>query len=168
MRVRFAVLVAVTTVLTVLSPAPAGLASGPVSGPTSVLGHTAARDWLYVRHELFGVSLAQFVDDAGHGDPWYDWSNDGCSAPLLGNTGRSFNFRDACRRHDFGYRNLRLLEHRYGLGHTYWNAATRRRVDVNFLADMRAHCRRRSILLRPSCLLWAQTYYVAVRAAGGP
>jgi hypothetical protein len=165
MRSRIAVLVAVTSVLTVVSPAFAG---PPTSHSTSRTGHSALGDWSYVHHELFEVSLRQFIGDTGSGDRWFDWSTDGCSAPLLGDTGRSYNFREPCRRHDFGYRNLRLLEHRYGLGHDYWNAINRRRVDQQFLADMKAHCRGRSLLLQPSCLAMAHTYYTAVRVAGGP
>jgi len=103
-----------------------------------------------------------------NGDPWFDWSTDGCSAPLIGDTGRSFNFRASCFRHDFGYRNLKLLERRYGQGYTYWNGANRKRVDQQFLTDMKAHCRGRALPLRPTCLLWADVFYSAVRIAGGP
>ena len=84
------------------------------------------------------------------------------------NTGLSFNFRDSCRRHDFGYRNLQLLERRYGNGASYWNGTNRHRADQQFLADMRSHCRTRAFTLRPSCFTWAQTFYAAVRVAGGP
>jgi Prokaryotic phospholipase A2 len=140
MRRRIAVLVAVTSVLTVVSPVFAG---PPVPRRPVVLGHSAAGDWRYVHHELFEVSLRRFIADTTTGDRW-------------------------CRRHDFGYRNLRLLEHRYGLGRDFWNATNRRRVDQQFLADMKAHCRGRSLLLQPSCLAMAHTYYTAVRVAGGP
>jgi len=160
MRFRLAVLVAVTSVLTVVSPA----AAGP--RPTAV--RTATTDWVYVRHELYEVSLKSFTLATPTGDRWFDWTNDGCSAPLVGDTGRSFNFRDPCARHDFGYRNLKLLERRYGAGRTYWNPTERRRVDQQFLADMKGHCRSRSFLLQPSCFAWAQTYYLAVRTFGGP
>ena len=89
------------------------------------------------------------------------WRTNGCSAPLVGDTGLSFNFRNSCRRHDFGYRNLKLLDRRYGGG--FWNPTSRRRVDQQFLADMKAHCHTRALWLRPTCLGWAQTYYIAVR-----
>lgn len=160
MRFRLAVLVAVTSVLTVVSPATAG--------PSAPSEHSAAGDWAYVHRQLFDVSLRQFIGTATSGDRWYDWTSDGCSAPLIGNTGLSFNFRDPCRRHDFGYRNITMLERRYGRGAAFWNHANRRAVDQQFLSDMRAHCRTRSILLRPSCFTWAQAFYAAVRIAGGP
>jgi hypothetical protein len=159
MRRRIAVLVAVTSVLTAVSPVSAG---------PSIRGHSALGDWSYVNHEVFEVTLHQFIGDTVTGDRWFDWSTDGCSAPLFGDTGRSFNFREPCRRHDFGYRNLRLLEHRYGLGRDFWNTTNRRHVDQQFLADMKAHCRGRSLLLQPSCMAMAHTYYTAVRVAGGP
>ena len=98
-------------------------------------------------------------------DPWFDWSTDFCSAPLIGNTGRSFNFTNACRRHDFGYRNLHLLDRRYGAGH--WTPANRLRVDRQFLADLRNHCFARAWYDEPSCLAWASAFYSAVRLAGG-
>jgi Prokaryotic phospholipase A2 len=164
MRIRLAVLVAVTSVLTVVSPVAAGLSNA--SRPT--VAHSAAADLSYVQQQLYQVPLRTFVVNITVGDRWFDWSNDGCSAPLVGDTGMSFNFRDPCRRHDFGYRNLKLLEQRYGSGRTYWNSATRKQVDQQFLADMKAHCRGRAITLRAQCFSWAETFYAAVRIAGGP
>jgi hypothetical protein len=160
MRFRFAVLVAVTSVLTVVSPAHAG------HQPSAA--HTAAGDWAYVQQELYWLSLPRFIAARAVGDRWFDWSSDGCSAPLVGDTGLSFNFRDPCRRHDFGYRNLRLLERRYAAGDGYWNGTNRLLVDRQFLADMKAHCRTRALTLRVQCYGWAQAYYAAVRVAGGP
>ena len=65
-------------------------------------------------------------------DARLDWSTDLCSAPVVGSEGRTFDFADACIRHDFGYRNyadLGLFRER------------RRAVDERFLADMRGLCR---------------------------
>jgi hypothetical protein len=162
MRFATAVLVAVTSVLTVASPAHAGHPS--LTDPA----HDQAHDWAFVQHELFDVSLDQFARDARHGDRWFDWSNDGCSAPLLGNRGTSYDFQRACVRHDFGYRNLHRLERRYGTGHTFWNAVNRRRADQQFLADMKHHCRTRIFWRQPACFVYAYTYYAAVRAVAGP
>ena len=160
MRFRLAVLVAVTSVLTVVSPAAAG--------PEVASVHSATVDWRFVQHQLFEVPLGEFIAASSGGDRWYDWSTDGCSAPMVGDTGVSFDFRNPCRRHDFGYRNLRLLDRRYGVGGPFWIHDNRRRVDQQFLADMSAHCRTRSILLQPACFGWARVYYAAVRVAGGP
>ena len=162
MRFATAVLVAVTSVLTVASPAHAD----PSVHDPSV--HDPAHDWAFIEHELFEVSLERFVADTRRPDRWFDWSNDGCSAPLLGNRGTSYDFLQPCMRHDFGYRNLHRLERRYGTGHTFWNAVNRRRVDQQFLTDMKHHCRTRMLWRQPACFVYAYTYYAAVRAVAGP
>jgi hypothetical protein len=151
MRSVLKVLVAVTSVLTVASPASAG----PV--------HSAAADRAYVERMMFATSISGFGAAVGS-DPWFDWSTDLCSAPFVGNTGRSFDFTNACRRHDFGYRNLHLLDRRYGPGN--WNSFSRRRVDQQFLADMKAHCWSRAWYDEPTCLVWAEAFYAVVRVAG--
>lgn len=161
MRPRLAVLVAVTSILTVLSPASAG----PVDAAS------AANDLAFVERMLYATSMTDFVRIADLRttiDGWFDWSTDWCSAPLVGSTGRSFDFRAPCRRHDFGYRNLQLLERRFGTGRTYWNGDSRARVDRQLRADMQAHCRTRAWYERYTCLAWADTFYAAVRVAGGP
>jgi hypothetical protein len=146
------VFIAVTTVLTIASPASAG----PV--------HSASADLAYVEHMLYATSIRGFVAAVGS-DSWFDWSTDFCSAPLVGNTGRTFNFTNACRRHDFGYRNLQLLDRRWGAGH--WTGAARKRVDQLFLADMKHHCWSRAWYDEPTCLAWAAAFYAGVRLAGG-
>ena len=167
MRLVVRVLVAVTSVLTVVS---ASIHPSEAGG-----GGTAGTDAAFVERLMFTTSITDFTSiAAGHtgpdgrqGDTWFDWSNDLCSAPLVGNTGRSFNFSDACRRHDFGYRNTRLLDDRYGRG-VYWNRDARKRIDKQFLADMKRHCAGRRVIDRPTCNAWAYTFYSAVRVAGGP
>jgi hypothetical protein len=146
------VLVAVTSILTVASPASAD----------SV--HSATADRALVEQMLFATSMSDFIE-AVDSDPWFDWTTDFCSAPLVGSTGRSFNFTNACRRHDFGYRNLKLLEIRYG--GDFWNSTSRHRADLQFLADMRSHCRSRPWYDEPTCFGWAETFYAVVRLAGG-
>lgn len=163
MRPRLPVLVAVTMVLTALSPA--------VAGSTAVAAGSAASDLAYVEQLMYATSMSQFTATADRQsavDTWFDWSTDWCSAPLVGSTGRSFDFRQPCRRHDFGYRNLQRLERRYGSGSTYWNGDSRARVDRQLRADMTAHCRTRPWHERYTCLGWAETFYAAVRVAGGP
>jgi hypothetical protein len=169
MRSVLRVLVAVTSFLTVSSPAFAGLSTPHPTHPSpAVADHSPAGDLAYVEHLLYGVSLWRFIATTAWGDRWFDWSNDGCSAPLVGSTGRSFDFRAACIRHDFGYRNLQLLERRYGGDGRFWTHTSRRRVDDQLYADMRTHCRSRPWWDEPPCFTWAATFYVAVRVAGGP
>ncbi|CAB4544666.1 MAG: hypothetical protein F2534_02815 [Actinobacteria bacterium] len=162
------VLVAVTSLLTVLSPALAGSALARTAPARSGPVRSAAVDLAFVERMLYAVPLEQFVRIAASGDPWFDWSTDLCSAPLVGSTGRSFDFRHACRRHDFGYRNLKLLERRYGGSGLYWNGARRARVDERFTSDMQAHCGTRAWHERTTCLGWAAVFTTAVRVAGGP
>jgi hypothetical protein len=145
------VLVAVTSVLTVASP----VSAGPI--------HSATADQAFVDQMMYATSMSGFIAAVGT-DSWFDWNTDYCSAPLVGSTGRSFNFTKSCRRHDFGYRNLHLIEARYGAD--AWNSTSRLRVDRQFLADMRNHCYSRPWYDRPTCLAWAQTFYAAVRVAG--
>jgi Prokaryotic phospholipase A2 len=152
MRHVLRMLVAVTSVLTVASPVSAGPA------------HTAVADQAFVEQMLYTTPMSGFVASVGS-DPWFDWSTDFCSAPLVGNTGRSFNFTKSCRRHDFGYRNLHRIEARYGVDE--WNSANRLRVDRQFLTDMRNHCHARPWYDQPTCLAWAETFYAAVRIGGG-
>jgi hypothetical protein len=122
--------------------------------------------------QLDTTSMSAFkAARSSHSPSWMDWSSDGCSTPLpagLGDTGRSYNFRAACQRHDFGYRNEKRLDRAAGKPGTYWNSTNRKRIDVQFLADMRADCAPRPITQRYTCRAWADVYYRAVRVAGGP
>ena len=132
----------------------AGLSVTPLPSPTA----RSAIDTL-----LYRTPLAEFValaDNPTH-DARLDWTTDGCSAPILESTGRSFNFYSSCRRHDFGYRNLSRLD-----GGKHWTRSVRLRVDQLFRRDMRASCAGKVRLIRLQCLSWAETYYRSVRAFG--
>src|SRR4051812_157423 len=169
MRIIVRVLVAVTSVLTVHAAVESAVVATADRGEG-----TEAQDAEYVAVLSFQVSMSDFVSatkakvspDGKRGDTWFDWSSDLCSAPLVGNTGRTFNFKDSCRRHDFGYRNSQLLDRRYGAGR-YWNGFARKEIDGQFLVDMKSHCRSRRLIDRPTCYSWAYTFYSAVRLAGG-
>lgn len=80
-----------------------------------------------------------------------DWSSDACSwspdKPL------GFDFKPACHRHDFGYRNNK----RQGR----WNADKKLRVDNKFKSDMYAICGSNVV-----CKGTANVYYAAVRKWG--
>ncbi|MFG1609635.1 phospholipase [Actinoplanes sp. NPDC049265] len=75
----------------------------------------------------------------------FDWSTDGCT----GGPDRPFgyDFRLACYRHDFGYRN-------YGRAGDF--KANKVRLDRAFLGDMQRTCGH-----APLCLVLAATYYRA-------
>ena len=114
---------------------------------------------------LFRTSLSAFVASAdlpSH-DARLDWTTDGCSAPIVQSTGRSFDFYNACRRHDFGYRNMS----RFKNGRV-WSEALRLRIDGQFRKDARASCIPKLRLTKMQCLAWAETYFRAVRSFGAP
>ena len=91
----------------------------------------------------------------GYGDPgYYDWSSDECSAPLAGNGPYGFNW--PCRRHDFGYRNLKRGDDRYPAW-SMWNKHNKAVTDYQFYNDMYDHCAGTS---NPSnCRQVAAVYY---------
>ncbi|MEN9746716.1 MAG: hypothetical protein RL729_1188 [Actinomycetota bacterium] len=91
--------------------------------------------------------------------PHLDWTTDGCSAPIVGNEGRSFNFTHACMRHDFGYRNIKRLGQ--------FNEVVRTKLDEQFRRDLESSCATQVRTRKIRCLMWAETFYVAVRATGG-
>lgn len=106
-----------------------------------------------------GAELDEFLvyRSSEERDPRLDYSSNECSAPLVGSVGRSFDFTDACLRHDFGYRNygrLGIFEQR------------KEGVDRRFLADMRDHCETRTWILRGRCRAWAEAFYLAVDRFG--
>ncbi|GAA3648204.1 phospholipase [Nonomuraea antimicrobica] len=86
----------------------------------------------------------------------FDWSSDLCSGspdrPL------GFDFRPACRRHDFGYRNYKALG-RF--------PANKEHVDSAFLFDMRQVCVEYAGARKTACDRLAWSYYQAVRRLGG-
>jgi len=114
---------------------------------------------------LFHTSLPAFVSiaDSPLHDARLDWGTDGCSAPIVQSTGRSFDFYDACRRHDFGYRNMS----RFKNGRV-WTEALRLRIDERFRKDMRSSCSTRDVITRTQCLAWAETFFRTVRRFGAP
>jgi hypothetical protein len=95
-------------------------------------------------------------------DERLNWTTDGCSAPIIGSSGRTFNFYDACRRHDFAYRNFSRLNNG-----KLWTESFRARVDAVFKKDMTADCMKRSALDKRSCMAWVNIFYEAVRAYSG-
>lgn len=114
---------------------------------------------------MFSTPLREFIavaDDPGH-DNRFVWESDKCSAPVLGSAGKTYDFTDACRRHDFGYRNFSRLD-----GGRKWTKTLRERVDRRFLTDMIDSCAARKKIERAACRTWANLYHSVVRQYGGP
>jgi Prokaryotic phospholipase A2 len=163
MVIRAKLVVAVATTLTAVSALLVPAFPAHAAGPDRQTDLALIEHWQVAAMAEF--QLARLAAQP----PWLDWTNDGCSTPSplgLGDTGRSYNFRRACQRHDFGYRNTKLYDRRYGT-HT-WNTANRQWIDNILLADMLADCAPRRFTQRFTCRAWAHIYYTAVRLAGGP
>jgi hypothetical protein len=114
---------------------------------------------------MFRQPLAAFIKEADSPkhDARLDWSTDGCSAPVIGSSGRTFDFYNACRRHDFGYRNYARIQ-----AGKLWTSALRARVDAVFKNDMLADCTKRPLADRTSCKGWMDLFYNVVRTYAGP
>lgn len=114
-------------------------------------------------------------------DHWFDLSTDFCSKSP--DTGRSYDFKAACVRHDFGYRNLKRLDlHWNCVGATanracgwgglpvgtigaHYNRANRLAVNAQFRRDMDAHCETRPMHQRAECHRAAALYHAVVDIA---
>lgn len=145
------VLVAVTGALTATSPA---LDTPP---------NPATNDIEVIDHVMFDLDLVTFIRQRSRlrrTYPQLDWTTDGCSAPIVGESGRSFNFRNACIRHDFGYRNYKAR----GM----FTTDSRTHLDGQFRRDMDALCAPKVRTFKVRCAAWAEIFFAAVRAGGGP
>ena len=159
---RLALLAPVLVVLPVLATllldeAPAVAAPGPARAEV-----TARTDQL-----IFITALDEFQRQRAAAGPvdGLDWSSDGCSVPVLQEPQRSvpqgFDFRAACERHDFGYRNLKAQAR--------FTEDVRRRIDDGFRADMDAVCAQQSGWLgfrAVYCRHIAEDYHFWVRSCG--
>ena len=154
MGIVLSMLVAVTSVL----PAQLPPIVGTITQPNSVLSTVEA-----VRHIEFDLDIATFTRQRFSLRRQYhtlDWTSDGCSAPIVGSQGRSFNFRSACNRHDFGYRNFKNL----GL----FDTSTRTLIDEQLHRDMNTYCDSQRRTFKVRCIALSEIFYTMVRAAGGP
>jgi hypothetical protein len=154
MGIVLSMLVAVTSVL----PAQLSPIVGTITQPIPVLSNVDA-----MRHIEFDLDITAFARQRlslRRQYPTLDWTTDGCSAPIVGSEGRSFNFRTACDRHDFGYRNFKAL----GL----FDTSTRTLIDEQLHRDMNRACDSQRRTLKVRCVAWSEIFYTMVRAAGGP
>lgn len=136
------------------------------------LGMTPFKNyWLDEFSILTGRSRAQAVNDWNTGasrtdvqaakNGYWDLSTDFCSNSP--DTGPHFDFKQPCARHDYGWRNLKKLQSRWGSG---WNTRDRRlRANTQFRADMGQHCSGRALGVRQACESTAAVYYQVVQAA---
>ena len=154
MGIVLSMLVAVTSVLPAQLP-PVALT---ITQPNPALSDIDA-----MRHIEFDLDIVTFTRQRfslRRQYPTLDWTSDGCSAPIVGSEGRSFNFRAACNRHDFGYRNFKAL--------AIFDTSTRRLIDEQLRRDMIAYCSSQRRTFKVRCIAWSEIFYKMVRAAGGP
>ena len=104
------------------------------------------------------MPMAEFLKARASGPGPFDWDSDGCTDSPDEPGG--WNFRDACYRHDFGYRN-------YGGGPIQASPTdeTRADADSRFRDDLLDECGQ--VEERRRCQALAHTYYGASRKAGG-
>jgi len=134
----------------------AGLSVTPLPLPSA---QTVAETLLFRTSLPAFFAIAQSPSHAAR----LDWSTDRCPAQILHSTGRSFDFYNACRRHDFGYRNMS----RFKNGHV-WSETLRLRIDEQLRKDMRSSCTTRDVISRTQCFAWAETFFRTVRRFGAP
>ena len=130
---------------------------------------TSTPDRGIVDRLVFDTPLKRFRIERTRAKRMHRWlitSTDGCSAPIVGSSGRSFNFRLACERHDLAYANYSVLS-RLSLG-VEWNASLRAKVDDRFQRDLQDTCSKRRHSERLRCDAWAVVFFHAVRLAAGP
>src|SRR5688500_11712487 len=156
-----ALALALAAILALAAPAASGLPqaiAGAIvpedraAAPTPALVAAPSPGELGLVDDLMEVPLEDFLSyrSSPDRDRRLDYSTDECTAPVVGSSGRTFDFTEACLRHDFGYRNygrLGLIDER------------RREVDALFLADMQAHCATRPPAEAISCLGWARDFH---------
>ena len=164
--------VAITLLIAFSSLSPLGArAASPTNGraPDRMTNDSLAHDRLVIDRLVFDTPLNRFRLERSRAKRTHRWlvtTTDGCSAPVVGSSGASFNFRLACERHDLAYANYTLLA-RVGAS-VEWTADLRARVDDQFQRDLQQLCTTRRHSQRLRCDAWAVVFFHAVRLAAGP
>jgi hypothetical protein len=106
---------------------------------------------------LFEANTDTFVTARNNAEPsCFDWESDGCTA--VPNIPLGFDFRPACWRHDFGYRNYKIQQR--------FTRKNRKIIDRNFLKDLVTICR--TYQNRWICDVCRIVYFCGVRVFGSP
>jgi hypothetical protein len=112
-------------------------------------------DWSQTSVTSYNAWSAGRTNQASWVEYSFDWSTDYCSDSPDNPLG--FNFTLSCARHDFGYRNFKVV----GLF-----PANKPRLDSAFYEDLKRKCGTYNVFVRPACSALAWTYYQAVKAFG--
>jgi hypothetical protein len=123
-------------------------------------------DWIRnmnIRQDMSGTEFIHRYCQS----PFWNWSTDNCSRSP--DSGYLYNFTWACRRHDWGWRNLKRGEGHYD-GSNIWKEHNKAVSDNQFLEDTQQNCHNKwangSHRWR-ACMGIAATYTHAVRTHGG-
>ncbi|GAA4038909.1 phospholipase A2 [Nonomuraea soli] len=148
-----------STILATTILAAATVLAAPSLGST--IGTTSADIYERTDYYLFSASLEEFAgvwnaQPKSGADALLSWSADDCSKSPDAFLGRKFD--DACRRHDFGYRNYKLQGR--------FTEANRRRIDDTLRSDLLKACGNGSSLSARACRTTARLYRRVVRIAG--
>jgi hypothetical protein len=129
--------------------------SAPASAVTAEQKLSVMSSWSQTSRASYNAFNAARTNQGAWAEYAFDWSTDLCSAspdqPL------GFDFRLSCTRHDFGYRNYKVMN---------VFPAHKSRIDDAFYADLRAKCATYNAFVRPACYSLAWTYYQAVATFG--
>ncbi|HVQ96023.1 MAG TPA: phospholipase [Mycobacteriales bacterium] len=112
-------------------------------------------DWSQTSVSSYNSWLAGRNNQAAWSGYGFDWSTDFCSDSPDNPLG--FDFSISCARHDFGYRNYKVM----GIF-----PANKPRIDSYFYEDLKRKCGTYNVFVRPACSALAWTYYQAVKAFG--
>ncbi len=123
-------------------------------------------NYYYTLYVATNISYETYLSSYYYKYSGPNWSDDGCSVPIPLPPGMNWIWdNNACRQHDFGYRNVP----QYAAGR---NETARKSIDERFLSNMRLKCERAYGTwnpLRYACKVDALAFYGAVRKFGdGP
>ncbi|MFJ9178107.1 phospholipase [Streptomyces sp. NPDC102360] len=150
MRRRIAAPLATTALALCAALLPAASASAAPADKSQVLS-----SWTQTGASSYNAFTAARASQAAWGSYGFDWSTDYCTTSPDNPFG--FPFKDACARHDFGYRN-------YTAAGAF--DANKSRLDDALYADLKRVCATYSGLKKTSCDGTAWTYYQAVDKLG--
>lgn len=145
----------------VLPLATAGLAAAAALLPTASATAapadkmTVLSNFTQTSASSYNAFMAARNNQAAWADYGFDWSTDYCSSSPDNPFG--FPFKDACSRHDFGYRNYKDAGQ---------FPANKDRLDDMLYADLKRVCATYSGATKTSCDSTAWVYYQAVHNLG--
>ncbi|KRV49766.1 hypothetical protein AQ490_18885 [Wenjunlia vitaminophila] len=131
-----------------------GLASTPAQAVPADKAQVLA-SWTQTSASSYNAWYSARLNQSAWSAYAFDWSTDYCSSSPDNPWG--FPFKNACARHDFGYRNYKAMG-------TF--SANKSRLDSAFYEDLKRVCNNYSGATKTACDSTAWTYYQAVKLLG--